>query len=212
MSAVWKSSGQGWTLLQPSGFPTEQELHDLVGEAPELLPLAGSPAMTIVGSEVALGSNFADLIGVEPTGRLAIIEVKLARNSEARRAVVSQALSYAAFLQGLTIAEVEDGVLARHLSQRRFTSLSAAARGADETAFDDGEFRLALAKSLEQGAFRIVFVLDEAPSATEHGRCRSCRKHVQRSRLGNAWSMLGAAGQLSFPAPGSLAGACYSVA
>ena len=27
--------------------------------------------------------------------------------------------------------------------------------------------------------------------ATEHGRCRSCRRHVQRSRLGNVWSMWG---------------------
>jgi hypothetical protein len=43
-----------------------------------------------VGREVPLGGGYADLLAVEASGRLGMIEVKLARNSEARRAVVAQ--------------------------------------------------------------------------------------------------------------------------
>lgn len=40
-----------------------------------MLPLAGSPQLTVLGREVRLGSGCADFIAVESTGRLAIIEV-----------------------------------------------------------------------------------------------------------------------------------------
>ena len=38
-----------------------------------------------------------------------IIEVKLASNPEARRAIVSQVLAYAAFLHGLDVAGLQQG-------------------------------------------------------------------------------------------------------
>jgi hypothetical protein len=100
MTAIWARSDDGWKTLVTAGFPVEARLHGLVEEAPELLPLSGGARLTVVGREVPIGPWFADLVAVEPDGRIAIIEVKLARNSEARRAVVAQVLSYAAFLQG----------------------------------------------------------------------------------------------------------------
>ena len=48
-----------------------------------------------------LGNGYADLLAVEPPGRMVVIEVKLARNSEARRAIVAQVLTYAGFLNCL---------------------------------------------------------------------------------------------------------------
>ena len=59
-------------------------MHSLVEQAPQILPLAGSPRLIILGRDVWIGNGDADLIAVEPTGRLAIIEVKLARIAEAR--------------------------------------------------------------------------------------------------------------------------------
>jgi len=113
-SALWHNSGGGWQLLRPVRFDDESAPHDLVEEAPELLPLSGSPRLTIVGREVALGAGYADLVAVEPEGRLVLVELKLARNADARRAVVAQILSYAAALHGLTIDELEHEVLAAH--------------------------------------------------------------------------------------------------
>jgi hypothetical protein len=87
MTAIWQNDGAGWRLLAATGFPQEAALHQLVGGAPQLLPLAGAPRLVVLGSEVPLGSGYADLLAVEVTGRPVVIEVKLAQNAEARRAV-----------------------------------------------------------------------------------------------------------------------------
>ena len=118
----------------------------------------------LLGREVALGSGYADLVGVESSGRPVVIEVKLARNAEARRAVVAQALAYAAYLHGLSPGELERDVLGAHLARRGFASLAAAVRADDQAGeFDAGVFTAALAEHLSVGSARIVFVLDSAP-------------------------------------------------
>ena len=68
-------------LGAPQSFPDEATLHGLIRENPQLLPLAGSPRLTVLGSEVQLGNGSADILAVEPSGRPVIIEVKLGRNS-----------------------------------------------------------------------------------------------------------------------------------
>ncbi len=166
MTALWRNEGTGWELAEPAGFPDEATLHRLVAEEPQLLPLAGAPRLVVLGSEVALGSGYADIIGIEPSGRPVVIEVKLARNAEARRAVVAQALAYAAYLHGLSPAELERDVLAPHLRQAGHEGLVAAV-GADdqEGDFDPSAFLDELAANLTAGRVRLVFVLDEAPPA-----------------------------------------------
>jgi hypothetical protein len=137
-------------------------LHDLVEEAPQLLPLAGSPRLTVLGREVRLGSGSADLLAVESTGRLVIIEVKLAVNAESRRAVVAQVLSYAGYLQGLDPEQLESRILARHLEMGG-SVLAAVQAAGHEDAVDPEDFRDGLARSLAEGSFRLVIVLDSAP-------------------------------------------------
>jgi hypothetical protein len=165
MTAIWHHDGTGWTLLPPVGFPDEMTLHALVEDAPQLLPLACSPSLVIVGREVQVGSGCADLIAVEPSGRVVLIEIKLARNAEARRAVVAQVLAYAASLYGMDSAAFEQDVLGRHLPARGYDTLAGAVAAADQTgAFDPEAFAAGLADSLSQGRFRLVLVLDAAPA------------------------------------------------
>lgn len=164
MSAIWRRDAEEWRPLLPSGFANEEALHDLVEEAPHLLPLSGDPTLVVVGREVALRSGYADLVAVEADGRLAVIEIKLRRNAEARRAVVAQVLMYAAFLKGVDPVALEREVLRSHIARRPYASLAEAAREADQTGnFDEEEFTAALADCLVTGAFRLVLVLDEAP-------------------------------------------------
>src|SRR6266545_1410488 len=165
MTAIWSNDGERWPLLAPSGFPDEASLHSLIEQSPQLLPLAGSPRLTILGREVRLGNGSADLIAVEPNGRLVVIEVKLASNAEARRAVVAQVLTYAAYLHGLERAELERTVLAGQLQRRGYDGLLAAAAGDDqERSLDAEAFDQGLAESLAEGRFRVVIVLDAAPA------------------------------------------------
>jgi hypothetical protein len=164
MTAIWQNDGREWKLLSATTMPDEATLHALVEDAPQLLPLAGSPNLVVVGREVQLGAGYADLIAVEPTGRLVVLEIKLARNAEARRAVVSQAFAYAAYLYGLDSLTLERDVLGKHLQKRGFSSSSAAVASADQTGeYNPDSFAIGLSASLGEGRFRIVFVLDTAP-------------------------------------------------
>jgi hypothetical protein len=95
-----------------------------------------------------------------------VVEVKqLASNAEARRAVVAQVLTYAAYLHGLERAELERAVLGGHLRRRGYESLLAAVAGEDqERSLDADAFDQGLTESLAEGRFRVVIVLDAAPA------------------------------------------------
>ncbi len=180
MTAIWTNQGGGWALLPPAGFPDEAALHTLIEQSPQLLPLAGSPRLTVLGREVRLGNGSADLLAVEPNGRLVVVEVKLASNAEARRAVVAQVLTYAAYLHGLERAELERTVLAGQLQRRGYDGLLAAAAGDDqERSLDAEAFDQGLAESLAEGRFRVVIVLDAAPA--ELVRLVGVRVHLDMS-------------------------------
>jgi len=140
-------------------------MHDLVEQTPQLLPLAGAPQITVLGREVGLGGGRADLIAVESSGRLVIIEVKLSASSEARRAVVAQVLSYAAYLQGFQVAQLESDVLGTHLADRGADTVLGAVEADDQQhAIEPRAFADGLAECLREGSFRLVFVLDDAPT------------------------------------------------
>ena len=163
-TAIWRKQDDEWKPLKPSGFPSEEKLHDLVQEAPHLLPLAGDPILTVVGREVVLGSGRVDLLAVEADGRPVVIEIKLQRNAEARRAVVAQVLTYAAQLQGMTARELDD-LLRPHVTQIGAMSIADAAGRTDQSGeFDAAMFNDDLDAYLKAGSFRLVLVLDEAPS------------------------------------------------
>lgn len=171
MAGIWINSGTdeaGWTLGAPRPFPDEKTLHGLIAENPQLLPLAGSPQLTILGSEVQLGAGYADILAVEPSGRPAIIEVKLAKNSEARRAIVSQVLAYAAFLQGLTVESLEQVNLQAHLKLAGYGSILEAVQANDQDGEVDADsFSATLQEFLDHGNFRLVLVLDDTSDELE---------------------------------------------
>jgi len=163
MTSIWRNAEGQWSLENPTGFPDEASLHTLVEQAPQVLRLAGNPQIVVVGREVRLGTGYADLIAIEATGRPVVIEVKLAYNSEARRAVVTQILTYAAYLFGLSVEAFERDVLGSHLSKRQLADLASAAEAASQGSFERASFYSALEENLEKGRFRLVIVLDDAP-------------------------------------------------
>jgi hypothetical protein len=164
MTGIWTNDSERWKLVQPEGFPDEATLHRLIAETPNMLPLAGSPDLVVLASEAQLGTGYADLLAVETTGRPVIVEVKLASNAEARRAVVAQLLAYAARLHGMTVLQLEEGPLHRSLHEAgHATILDAVASQDQEGAVNAEVFNAALEAHLLEGRFRLVLVLDDAP-------------------------------------------------
>ena len=168
MAGIWTNSGKGWELASPQVYKDEATLHRLIQDNPRLLPLAGSPGVMVLGSEVQLGTGYADILAIEPSGRPTIIEVKLTRNPEARRAIVSQVIAYAAFLQGFDVESLEQGPLRRSLADAGYQSILDAVRAQDqEGAVDADSFMISLQEYLDQGNFRLVLVLDEVSAELE---------------------------------------------
>lgn len=165
MTSIWVTEGEGWTLMAPVGFEIEKTLHELVADAPELLPLAGAPRLSVLGSEIPLGGGYADIVAVEPTGRLVIIEVKLASNGEARRAVVAQILAYAAVLRGIPRERFESEILRTFLRDKGHATIADLVGAEDrDGSFDRPTFEIGVDDSLSAGKFRLVLVLDDAPA------------------------------------------------
>ena len=160
---IWTEGGGGWELSRPEGFPDEETLRGLIEATPDMLPLAGAPALVILGREVGLGPGSADLVGVEASGRPVIIELKLRKNAEARRAVVAQILSYAAYLHGMTRAQLEDRLSEGLQNAGHQTILGAVMASDQEGAFEREGFEAELDGHLSEGRFRLVFVLDDVP-------------------------------------------------
>ena len=162
MTGIWTNTGEGWELGSPQAFHDEATLHSLIEKNPQLLPLAGSPRLTVLGSEIQLGTGYADILAVESSGRPTIIEVKLASNPEARRAIVSQVIAYAAFLHGSDVESLEQGPLRRPLAEAGYGSILDAVQAQDqEGAVDAASFSTSMHEFLDQGNFRLVLVLDE---------------------------------------------------
>ena len=132
MTGIWTNKGDGWELDAPQAFQDEASLHRLIQRNPELLPIAGSVRLLVLASEVQLGNGFADILAVEPCGRPSIIEVKLARNAEARRGIVAQALAYAAFLQGMSVEGLERTLLRKESAVASHGSILGAVQAQDQ--------------------------------------------------------------------------------
>lgn len=166
MAGIWiNQTGDEWKPAAAQPFPYEQTLHDLAARNPQLLPLSGSPQLVVLGSEVWMGSGYADILAVEASGRPVIVEVKLAHSPEARRAVVAQVLAYAAFLQGSDIKTLEAS-LSRQLRTAGYGSILEAVEAQEEDV-DGDAFTASLQECLDNGRFRLVLLLDETSHELE---------------------------------------------
>jgi hypothetical protein len=161
---LWHQSKEGWGLLPPTGYPDEQTLHNLIESTPGILPLSGQPRLTIIGKEVNLAGNKADLIAIDEHGGIVVIEVKLKTNPEARRAVIAQVLTYAAALNAMSVVDLENRC-SGYLATKGFGSILAAMEDALQGGHQSDQATLStqMAESLKSGAFRLVIVLDQAP-------------------------------------------------
>ncbi len=87
-------------VLDESEFTAEAALQEALKRNPEVLPVADLDLneVVVVGREVTLSVGAIDLLLVDSTGRVVVVETKLSSNPELRRQVVAQLLDYGASL------------------------------------------------------------------------------------------------------------------
>ena len=104
-------NGSRFQSVSPLGFSNEEELEFLLSNSPDLLRDDGGPAIAFVDRQVDLReAGILDLLFVSSDGLPIAVEVKLARNAQARREVLAQAIDYISSLTALTVDELDERV------------------------------------------------------------------------------------------------------
>lgn len=146
-----------WREPAARAYQNENQLQTMLLESPQLIPGLGPCA--VVDEFFVSGSGSVDLVGIEPTGEITLVECKLAANPEIRRAVVAQILSYAAGIWHLTYEAFSDQFHRRAGKPLIDAASEVAAEAGIE--FNPDEFVRAVTANLNGARFRLCIAVDE---------------------------------------------------
>lgn len=152
---LMRRPNQAWRQPQVASYTDEAALQKLLLETPDLIPGIDSAAVV---DELHLSVGSVDLVAVEPSGSISVVECKLAANSEARRAVIGQIFSYAASLHGMSYEDF-DSRFQRRAGQSLLDAVEAVVDD-NGPEWDAEAFRTCVADCLTSGSFRLVIAVD----------------------------------------------------
>lgn len=145
---------------------SERWLQDLLFQNPECLPVKEIDPhigkLVPVCTEIETGAGLADILYVTPTGQIVLVETKLWRNPEARRAVVAQILDYANQLTAWTYEDLAREAAIASKQGPSYLSDCLKKQGIEEAAFVDG-----INRSLKMGDFLLLIVGDGIRSGAQ---------------------------------------------
>lgn len=148
MTGMLIRRGSGpWLEPEVAGYAVESELQELLALHPELIPGVSPEARTCREFQSEVGP--ADIVVVDVTGEVTLVECKLASNPQIRREIVGQMFDYASRLWRMDVGEFARRWLAR-------TSIPLF-RDDDQEGI---AFKESVALNLAKGYFRIVLAVD----------------------------------------------------
>jgi hypothetical protein len=138
----------------------EHQIQEIVFEHPSVLPIealdsAFAPAIP-VGREIGTAVGPVDALFVSPDGGITVVEAKLWRNPEARRAVVGQVLDYATALSSWSYEALDRACR----NSTRQTLFSRVRSQSGEDSLHEATFVDAVARNLQAGRFLLLIVGD----------------------------------------------------
>ncbi len=159
--------------------PITQDEHDLneawfqekIFKHPSLLPAAEIESdfhsLEAVAKELPVAGNSADLLLVNPSGCIALVETKLCRNPEARREVLAQIIGYASTLSGWSYEQLVHAIKAANKATEGDPLLQIMRNAVQGGAFDESRFIQQVARNLRLGRFLLLIVGDEIREEAE---------------------------------------------
>lgn len=145
--------GNRWAAADPRSWGLEADLEQVLLENAYLIP--GCEGSAVVQQFAIAGVGIVDLVCVDDQGTITLIECKLAKNAEIRRAVVGQIFAYASGLSGTSEADFSTE-FERRAGKPLLPSVAAAADGE----VDPEDFARSLSANLAGGRFRLVVAVD----------------------------------------------------
>lgn len=149
-SILLRSADGSWSEPTLTGYENEASLQQLIAEHPSLIP--GVSARAVASREFSSGVGPADVVILDESGDLTLIECKLTTNPQIRREIVGQVLDYASRLWGTSVDQFETAW--RRASRSDVSPLA----GFDD---DGSDTRERLAVNLELGRMRLVLAVDK---------------------------------------------------
>lgn len=151
-----------WKLAEPVELKAESELQKLLLESPQLINIGeireGFSTLVLAIGEFDVGSGYVDTIGFTPEGGIALIECKLDKNPEVKRKVIGQILEYAAYLWKMSYEDFDSRI--QKLKGKSLADLMRESLNKAED-WDEEDFRNRIMKSLEDGSFILIVVVDK---------------------------------------------------
>ena len=144
---------EGWVEADLRMYLDEAELQTLLANDPQLIP--GCEGAVVAREVTVPGVGAIDLVAVTDDGTITLIECKLAKNPEIRRAVVGQIMAYASGFAGLTFDRFDD--LFAATAKLRLLDAFNLDPGRDGKA----QLRRAMQERLSAGHFRLVVAVDQ---------------------------------------------------
>ncbi len=91
-------------------YANEAELEAMIVQSPHMVPGCVPGDIEVVGQQIHLngGSLKIDVLLIDRSGLLTVVEAKLARNGESRREIVAQGLDYASALAEYDFYDLDD--------------------------------------------------------------------------------------------------------
>lgn len=111
MSHVYNIGSNGIAVQQTAeAYTNEAELEAMIVQNPDIVPGFSRGDVEVVGQQIHLngGSLKIDVLLIDRSGLLTVVEAKLARNGESRREIVAQGLDYASALAEYDFYDLDD--------------------------------------------------------------------------------------------------------
>jgi hypothetical protein len=149
-----KNAEGAWVAAQLTSYSDEAALQRTLLDDPSLIPGCAGAACVKELSVPGVGS--VDLVCVDSEGEITLVECKLQKNSQVKREIVGQIVSYASGLQGTAFES-----FAAAFAARAGTSLLASVVTAAAADVDELWFKSVVQDRLSTGAFRLVVAVDQ---------------------------------------------------
>lgn len=154
-------SDKEWKLVETAAYSKENELQHLLAESPSLISISdvreNAGSLVVAVQEFPLSIGYIDILAFSAEGDIAIIECKLASNSEAKRKVIGQVLEYGANLWQTTYEELDQGVRLRNGE----SLAELVEKNVQSPDWDEETFRGNVESALASGNFILIIVVDE---------------------------------------------------
>lgn len=185
MGFLVKINNDKTEIIKSKSFRKEEDLQEIVKKFPEIIPLEeineDFDPLLVIGREFSLeGAGDIDLLAIDKSGLITIIEFKLEKNTDIRK-VVAQVIEYAANMWEMSYADLDRKVRDYFKSSRcEITKLKNSTlvqavkwhfertkKESEETEITSEEFIINVSNNLQKGEFRLMVFCDNVDVRTK---------------------------------------------